>query len=425
MNRRSVLAGLTLAGIGGVIGLRPRDQGAPYEPYFQALNQELKANGPMRPVMVIDLDQLERNLDLVTATLRRSGKHYRIVEKSLPCPRLLAHIAQRAGTKRLMSFHQPFLNHDAALFPDSDLLLGKPLPVGSAQRFYQGLKGSFDPAQQLQWLIDTPQRLDQYLELAKALNTRMRINIEIDVGLHRGGVQDTIMLAAMLDRISAQPQYLEFSGFMGYDAHVGMGVPSILGSESELLARAMSQYQIYVDFARTNYPKLWHAELTLNTGGSPSYKLHEAEALSTEISVGTALVKPTHYDLKTLHDHVPAAFIATPVLKATGPVRLPALDEKSRIFSWWDVNQRQTYFIYGGYWLAKYESPRGLQFNKLYGHSANQEIVNGSPLTGLGVDDHVFLRPEISEGVLLQFGDLLILRGGKIIDQWPVLDATG
>jgi D-serine deaminase-like pyridoxal phosphate-dependent protein len=50
--------------------------------------------------------------------------------------------------------------------------------------------------------------------------------------------------------------------------------------------------------------------------------------------------------------------------------------------------------IYGGYWLAEYESPKGLRFNTALGHSANQENITGSPAVGLQVDDQVFLRPE-------------------------------
>lgn len=83
-------------------------------------------------------------------------------------------------------------------------------------------------------------------------------------------------------------------------------------------------------------------------------------------------------------------------------------------------NQRETFFICGGWWLADYESPQGLQFNGLFGHSANQEIVNTSPGVGLGVDDQIFLRPQIGKAVLLPFGDLVIVRGGKIVDLWPV-----
>jgi D-serine deaminase-like pyridoxal phosphate-dependent protein len=422
VKRRQLLGGAALAGLGWALWEKPSDNGAPHDSYFLALNAELRRNGPMRPCMLIDLDRMDRNIDLLKVRLRSAGKQYRIVEKSLPSQKLIEYVAQRANTQRLMSFHQPFLNLDAESFPGFDILLGKPLPVRAAQLFYQQLKGPFDPTRQLQWLIDTPQRLEEYLQLAQGLGTRLRANIEIDVGLHRGGVNDHATLGRLLDTIAANPGNLEFAGFMGYDAHVGMGVPHIVASAQELLRKAMAIYQGFVDYTRTHPSKLWREDLTLNAGGSPSYKLHSSgsEKLSSEISVGTGLLKPSHYDLDTLAEHVPAAFIATPVIKATGPVRLPALDDRSKILSWWDPNQRATFFIYGGWWRAEYESPHGLQFNQIYGHSANQEIVNGSPAVGLRVDDQVFLRPMISESVLLEFGDLIVVRGGKIVDHWPV-----
>ena len=425
MKRRHFLMGATALAAAAVWWKRPGDHGQPHDAYFSALNDELRRNGPMRPVMLIDLDRLDRNIDRVASTLRDAGKHYRIVGKSLPSMKLIEYISQRAGTRRLMSFHQPFTNLDASYFPDFDLLMGKPLPVQAAQLFYQRLQGPFDPQHQLQWLFDTPLRLQEYLQLAQGLGTRLRASIEIDVGLHRGGVTDDGVLGQMLDLIAAHPQHLEFAGFMGYDAHVGMGVPSILGSTQQLLDKAMAIYRARVDFARGHRSQLWHDELTLNAGGSPSYPLHGHQSPASEISVGTALLKPSHYDIATLAEHEPAAFIATPVLKKTGPIRLPGLDEKSRIFSWWDPNQRETFFVHGGWWRADYASPGGVQFNALFGHSANQEIVNASPAVGLDVGDQVFLRPQISESVLLEFGDLLTLRGGRIVDSWPVYTQTG
>jgi len=422
VNRRNFMLGTVgvgafLLGVGA--WLRPGDHGGAYSEYFRALNKELKDHGPMRPVLLIDLDRLDHNIDVVMQSVRRGGKQLRLVEKSLPSPGLLSYIAQRAGTQKLMSFHQPFLNHDAVTFPQSDILLGKPLPVRSAQLFYQTHKGPFDPAKQLQWLIDNPERLQQYLALAQGLGTRMRINIELDVGLHRGGVSDVNVLRQMLALISANPQHLAFAGFMGYDPFVGMGVPGILGSPEELFAKVMLIYQRCVDFTRQQFPALWNESLCLNTAGSPSYRIHENEKLSSEVSVGTAMLKPTHYDLPSLVDHVPATYIATPVLKSTGAVNIPALDDRSKLFSWWDVNQRQTFFIYGGNWMAEFESPAGLQSNGVYGRSSNQEMVNGSDAVGLTVEDQVFLRPTQTEAVLLQFGDLLAVRGGKIVDTWP------
>ncbi|WP_252089374.1 DSD1 family PLP-dependent enzyme [Pseudomonas sp. MWU13-3659] len=400
--------------------MRPSAQGAPHNDYFARLERELREHGPMRPVMLIDLDRLDHNIDVVTQSVHRAGKHLRLVEKSLPAPQMLEYIGQRADTRRLMAFHQPFLNHDAVRFPEADILLGKPLPVRSAQLFYEQHRGPFDPARQLQWLLDTPERLGQYLALAQGLGTRLRINIELDVGLHRGGVKDHAGLEQMLALIAANPRHLTFAGFMGYDPFVGMDLPGILGSPDELFAKVMALYDGFVDYARTRYPALWQADLTLNTAGSPSYRIHERERTSSEVSVGSALLKPSHFDLPSLADHQPAAYIATPVLKRTGAVEIPALDGKSKLLSGWDPNLRETFFIYGGNWLAEPVSPGGLRFNGVFGRSSNQEMVNGSSAVGLKVDDQVFLRPTQSEAILLQFGDLLAVRGGRIVERWPV-----
>lgn len=420
MKRRHFLLGAGVAAVGAAVGLRSGDEGGPHDAYFSALNAELKKNGPMRPCLIVDLDRLDHNIAAVKRVVN-GPKQLRIVEKSLPSAPLLEYLMQQSGTNRLMSFHQPFLNADAKLFPQSDLLVGKPLPVRSAALFYAQHSGSFDPARQLQWLVDTPERVQQYLELAQGLGTTLRLNVEIDVGLHRGGVADNETLGAMLALMAAHPQQLEFSGFMGYDPHV-VKVPGIIASRDALLAQVMQAYQGFVDFTRREYAPLWNERLTLNTAGSPTYVLHQAETLSNDIAIGSGFVKGTDFDLDTLAAHQPAAFIATPVLKTMPQgIAIPGLGEKSRWLTRWDPNQQHGYFIYGGYWMAHYESPRGLRRNGMYGRSSNQENITGSAAMNLQVDDQIFLRPTQSEAVLLQFGDLVAVRGGKIQAYWPVL----
>ncbi len=418
MKRRTFLFGVAGAGVAAWLG-KPRDEGKPYDEYFRSLNALLRKQGPARPCLVLDADRLDHNVDVVTESIR-APKHYRVVAKSLPSVKLLDYVSRRAKTDRLMAFHQPFLNIEAEAFPTSDILLGKPMPARSAAIFYAELKGSFDPARQLQWLIDTPERLVQYLELAKAQRLRLRVNIEIDVGLRRGGVADELTLAAMLDTIAAHAQSLELAGFMGYDPHV-VKLPRLVGSREQLFEKVLSRYQGFVDVLRKRFPALWRENLTLNAAGSPTYRLYEKDTLANDLSVGSALVKPTDFDLDTLSDHVPALFIATPVLKVSEGTRLPGLEAASGLIAAVDRNRRRTYFMYGGHWMAKLEAPRGLRPNRVYGYSSNQELVNGSAATALAVDDHVFLRPTQSEALMLQFGDIVVVRGGEIVDSWPVL----
>ena len=77
----------------------------------------------------------------------------------------------------------------------------------------------------------------------------MRINVEIDVGLHRGGVQDTATLDRILAIIAAHPARLEFAGFMGYDPHVAK-VPTWARSRASLIQEVRTIYRGYVDYVQ-------------------------------------------------------------------------------------------------------------------------------------------------------------------------------
>ena len=82
---------------------------------------------------------------------------------------------------------------------------------------------------------------------------------------------------------------------------------------------------------------------------------------------------------------------------------------------------RQSYFIYGGFWKADYCYPKGISENELYGSSTNQTMINSSAKKDLEVDDFVFLRPHQSEFVFLQFGKILTVRNGKINGTFSLL----
>lgn len=124
--------------------------------------------------------------------------------------------------------------------------------------------------------------------------------------------------------------------------------------------------------------------------------------------------------LDSLSGHNPAMFIATPVLKKMQGTTLPFLEFLTPILKRLKRSWATTLFIYGGYWKALPLSPGGLVINKLYGRSTNQEMWNGPENTAVDVDDYVFFRPTQSESVMLQFGDLFVVRSDEIVTRWPV-----
>ena len=418
--RHFIFAGAGL--LAGAWWLRPEDMGKPYTPYFQSLNSFLHKQGIARPLLVIDRQKLAANCALLRKRLA-PGKGYRIVAKSLPSVDLIGDVMKHANTNRVMAFHQPFINDLATAYPHVDILLGKPMPVAAADTFYRLLPADsgFDPSSQLQWLVDSLPRLEQYLTLAQKLDQTLQINIEVDVGLHRGGLPAFEALDPLLTLISQHSRHLRFSGFMGYDAHVGK-LPPIIESTQTTLKKAQMVYRGFVDRLKSNFPALYHDGLTFNGAGSPTIFLHGEDSPLNELSAGSCLVKPTDFDLPVLADFQPAAFIATPVIKSMDALNLPGPVPLGDAWAAWDVNRRHTVFVYGGNWLAKPESPAGLQWNSLYGVSSNQMMYNGSPAQQLHQDDFVFMRPTQSESVLLQFGDLAAVNADGKLDWWPPLE---
>lgn len=394
--------------------------GGTHNEYFSTLNALLKESGPGHPVIVLDLDLLTQNINLLTRKIT-PPKSFRVVVKSLPCIELVRHVFKTAGTSKAMVFHRPFLNLVAREFPDAEVLLGKPFPAQAARHFYRELgdAAEFDPSSQLQWLIDTHERLLQYQQLARERSIRMRINIELDVGLHRGGLSEPGQLGPLLETISADPGHLRFSGFMGYDPHISRSEKLFIPVR-KALGRVLQRYAEFIAFLKSEFPQLYTDQLTFNGAGSPTYVHYESIDLLNDISVGSALLKPNNFDLDALAEHRPALFIATPVLKKQPGVTIPFLEFASPLLKKLKRHWGTTLFIYGGYWKAVPYSPGGLVFNGLYGRSTNQEMLNGPADIAVDVDDYVFLRPTQSESVMLQFGDLLVVRGGDLIDRWPV-----
>jgi D-serine deaminase-like pyridoxal phosphate-dependent protein len=269
----------------------------------------------------------------------------------------------------------------------------------------------------VQWLIDTPERLRQYSEFAEARDIKLRANFEIDVGLHRGGFADRDALAAVL-RDAKPSRAIAVSGLMGYDPHV----PKMSDPDQAYLD-AQQKYRTAIETLRAVLG-VDPAILTLNGAGSPTYTRHAHGTVANEVSVGSAFVKPVDFDLPELGRHVPAAFIATPVIKALDRMRLPGHEWLSGPLNFIDPNSKRAFFIYGGHWLATPVSPPGLEYSSLFGRSSNQELLTGSDKVTLRPDDHVFFRPNQSEAVFLQFGDIALFDGETIKGFWPTFPVS-
>ncbi|MER9584825.1 DSD1 family PLP-dependent enzyme [Mesorhizobium sp. M0276] len=375
--------------------------------YFSALSEALKEAGILQPCLVLDVGRLDRNIALVKERLD-PGLAVRLVDKSLACLPLLAHIAKALGTNHVMTFHPPISEAVLKAFPDADLLYGKPMPVGAARAAL--VNGEADWSR-VCCLIDTQDRLAEYGALADDLEIELRIAFEIDVGLHRGGFASPEALSQALSALPSHKR-LRCEGVMAYEAHAPH-IPGLFGGPVKALAKASAQATAFVACLGADQRRI------LNIGGSKTALLHHG-SVANEVSMGSAFVLPSDFDTPGLEGFQPAAFIATPILKVVEPM-LPGPLAVTRLLQALGRFPRKGCYLYGGKWMAEPAFPEGMQTNGLLGLSSNQQFMglpaDATPRPG----DHAFLRPTQSEAVLQQFGSIAVFSGGRIIDRWPAL----
>lgn len=382
--------------------------------YFRELTRRLRLHGRGQPQVVVDLERVDRNLDRVFALLGRRG--LRIAVKSLPCPGLIDHLLRRAATQRLMVFDAGMLRQCIRAFPAADILLGKPLPSAAVEWFVSGCGGD-RPAilGRIRWLADTSARVEQYAAIASQHRVSLGIAVELDIGMHRGGVANAAELASVMDAIARHSRKLVFAGFMGYEAHVARAPwPR---SPASAMASASTRYRAFVSLARERWPELLAGDVVFNGSGSPTLSLLEAAAPLDEVALGSVLVKPSDFDLKGLGAMEPAAWIAAPVLKSLPGVRLPFLESLAPLLG----RGRRTLFLYGGRWMAAPAWPEGMRTSRLFGLSSNQQFMSVPGGTEVQVDDYVYFRPTQSEAVLDLFGALVVLRPDGV-ERWPAFE---
>ncbi|WP_170331625.1 alanine racemase [Ruegeria arenilitoris] len=367
--------------------------------YLQNLSETLRAYGVDKPVAVIDLDRLEANCALAVSGAD-AGFDCRLVAKSLPCLPLLNHIRGRISTSGLMTFSEPMLRALLQAEPKTDHLMGKPLPVSSVARV---LSECPDASARVQWLVDSPERLQAYLALAAGRQSVLRLSLEVDTGLHRGGFQPE-HVAEIAQEIDANPN-ARLSGVMGYEVHLAK-LPGFLRK------RAVRACADAFDLAVSGLPNRGKG-LCLNTGGSLTFQSYRAGDNATEIAFGSVLVKPTDFEHATTQRFQPAGFIASPVLKTMPGNPLPGLNFLAR--------RKTDLAIFGGYFPAKPVFPYGFGYSSIFGRSSNQEVWTGPQAATVKPGDIALLRPSQSEAVLNQFGVILAVRGEQVVAEWECL----
>lgn len=417
---------LLVVGIVFLFYKKPQKALCAYTPYFEQLNKALKENTKGASCAVIDLDRLDNNIAAVQKNLGEKFQ-LRLVVKSLPSFPLLDYLMLKANTNRLMVFSEPFL---AELFNTNavdslDILLGKPLPVEGAERLSKN-----EHWNTIHWLVDTDTRLKEYIALAKAKNTPLKIALEINVGLQRGGFDTPDKMGKAIQEIKNNQQWVQLVGLMGYDGHVPF-VPFYINKEKQILkafADVQDKYNAFVEVLKKNYTDDEIKAMTLNSGGSRTYfyyKDYKGKIAVNDIAMGSGFLGPVDFSELYKYGHQPAMYLASPVLKKIDNALLPHAEKISPLINWWNPNFKVSYFMIGGGWPGDLVAPSGMFKNTFWDKKGrnytnllpNQSILSSSDDNHIEVDDFIFTQPWEGDGMLC-FNKVLLYRNQKIVEEW-------
>ena len=394
--------------------------GVPNGDYFKQIGADLAAAGFGAPQIFIDLDRLDANADAIVGEV--GSDRFRLVEKSLPSLELLSYIQKRTRVDRLMVLHLPFLPAILTAFPVADILIGKLQPTNEVKQFFQSLAEADRPAAaaRVRFLVESRTRLEELVALANTLSLTLQVGVEVDGGLHRGGVRRPAELPDVLDGFVENPGPVRFAGMLGYDGHI-TAAPGGPGLEEYTARGAYSgfvkTFESFISVLKSDFPTLWRDDLIFNSGGTETYALHHGGP-ANDVAAGGGMLRPASYGNLFIKALQPALFVATPVLQHFDTFELPFGPAQSTQL--YDGNQ--SFSMVGGGWPMQFVWPTGIQPAPIESDPdganivCNQSLMIGPNSPAIGPGDWVFAHARKSD-LLFVFENIRLVRNGRLVPE--------
>lgn len=391
--------------------------------------------GRRLPLAFVDLDAFERNVDRVLDQVARHDLPLRIATKSLRVVDLMRRVASRAEARARAGRGRPaggfmcFSVEEAEHLADhgfDDLLVAYPAhqrcDLDRAARLVgRGTKVAL--------MADAAETVSAIGAAATVLGTVVPIVVCVDMSLEVGGVHlgvrrsplrrpaEVIELARRIQATSGAA----FAGVMGYEAQVaGLGDDNPFEPLLNPVKRAIRAASA-VELGRRRraiVEALRAAGLSpgiVNGGGSGSLDTTTRDTGVTEVTAGSAFLKPHLFDYyRSAHMRAlePAAFFALEVTRRPAPGMVtclgggyvasgpPGLDKVPRP------------------WL-----PEGLELVAAEMCGEVQTPLGGA--AGLSLGDPVIFRHAKGGELAERFASYLLIRGGRVVGEVPTYRGEG
>ncbi|MBM3522904.1 MAG: DSD1 family PLP-dependent enzyme [Alphaproteobacteria bacterium] len=261
------------------------------------------------PALLVDLDRLESNIRSIAGACRAAGVAWRPHVKAVKTP-AIAHMTLAVGAIGITCAKLA----EAEVMAASgirDILLGNQIVPPAKIARLVGLRRHAD----VMVAVDDPLNVEALAVAAAAAGVRLRVVIEMDIGIRRAGVH-TPAAALVLARHVAKHAALDFRGFMGWEGHAaGIADPEAKQrAVTEAVGKLLAAAKLCRD-AGLDAP-------LVNCGGTGT--LHQTLRVPgvTEIEAGGGMFADMRYTTKLGLDLPPSLTLLTGVCSRPLPTRI-------------------------------------------------------------------------------------------------------
>lgn len=340
------------------------------------------------PALLVDLDALEHNASLMVQRCTDSGIAWRPHVKACKAPAMALRL-MAAGAVGVTCAKAS----EAAAMAEggvSDILIAN--EVVGAQKVARLIEVA--RLAKIAVAVDNADNLREIAAAADAADVTVDILVDIDVNLHRCGVEPSVAprLCALVEDLPG----VRLRGLMGYEGHV-MGLPpDEKQRETAISAAILSEAQ---DLCEAN----GHEIGVLSGGGSGNYRYVLEQRALTELQAGGAALMDVTYEQMGVAGHRRALSLICQVVSSNATGRAAG-------DAGWKATGRHT-------GLPLVVEPAGVRCVGLSAEHTHFAIEDGQQVR---VGDRVRMIPHYSDSTVLLHRNLYAVRGDEVEEVWEI-----
>ncbi len=344
------------------------------------------------PALLLDLPTMDRNIARMAGTFRRAGVGWRPHTKALKTP-ALAHILLRAGAHGVTCAKLGEAEVMAAGGIRDILIANQIVGDQKIARLVNLL-----PHADIIVAVDSEQNVRALDAAARAKGVRLRVLVEVNVGMNRAGVEPgdaTVRLAGLVH----QCEGLRLAGVMAWEAHA-----VAIADPDEKRRTIHEAVGLLVDSAR----RCRDADLPIeivSCGGTGTYAITAEVPGVTEIQAGGGILGDVLYRTRMGVDHEYALTVLATVTSRPTPTRIICDAGKKTMSS-----------------DAAVPEPIGVPHVTRVGLSAEHaKLELSEPDTSIRVGDKVEFVVGYSDTTVHLHDEVYGIRDGRVEVVWPLL----